>query len=96
MNEPDFQIRTQSDGILRLDQAVLIYRGASDRALATVHQVEAVDGKPVDDQHVEGEEGEREQRVGGQEQEPRDRVHHRGCRAHRTGRAMAALRAHLV
>ena len=47
MNEPDFQIRTQSDGILRLDQAVLIYRGASDRALATVHQVEAVDGKPV-------------------------------------------------
>ncbi len=31
----------------RLDQAVLIYKGASDSALATVHQVEDVDGEPV-------------------------------------------------
>ena len=47
MNEADFEIRTQSDGVLRLDQAVLIYRGASDRALATVHKIEEVDGEPV-------------------------------------------------
>jgi PRTRC genetic system protein B len=47
MNRPEFQIRTQSDGILRLDQAVLIYRGASDRALATVHPIEEIDGEPV-------------------------------------------------
>jgi PRTRC genetic system protein B len=47
MNQAEFQIRTQTDGILRLDAAVLIYRGASDSALATVHQVEEVDGEPV-------------------------------------------------
>lgn len=47
MNQAEFEIRTHGDGILRLDQAVLIYRGASDRALATVHPVEEVDGEPV-------------------------------------------------
>ena len=47
MNEADFEIRTQTDGVLRLDQAVLIYRGASDSALATVHKIEEVDGQPV-------------------------------------------------
>jgi PRTRC genetic system protein B len=47
MNQADFQVRTQSDGILRLDQAVLIYRGASANALAPVHQIEEVDGEPV-------------------------------------------------
>lgn len=47
MNQAEFRIRTQTDGILRLDQAVLIYRGASDTALATVHQVEQVDGEAV-------------------------------------------------
>lgn len=47
MNEADFEIRTQTDGILRLDQAVLIYRGASDSALATVHKIEEIDGEPV-------------------------------------------------
>ena len=47
MNQADFQVRTQSDGILRLDQAVLIYRGASATALATVHKIEDVDGEPV-------------------------------------------------
>lgn len=47
MNQAEFQIRTQTAGILRLDTAVLIYRGASDSALATVHRVEEVDGEPV-------------------------------------------------
>lgn len=47
MNQADFRIRTQTDGILRLSQAVLIYRGASESALATVHEVEEVDGNPV-------------------------------------------------
>lgn len=47
MNQAEFQIRTQTDGILRLDSAVLIYRGASDSALATVHQIELVGGEPV-------------------------------------------------
>lgn len=47
MNQAEFRIRTQTDGILRLAQAVLIYQGASDSALATVHQVEEVDGEPV-------------------------------------------------
>ena len=47
MNQAQFRIRTQTDGILRLAQAVLIYRGASDSALATVHEVEEVDGEPV-------------------------------------------------
>lgn len=47
MHQTEFRVRTQTDGILRLDQAVLIYKGASDSALATVHQVEDVDGEPV-------------------------------------------------
>ena len=47
MNQAEFRIRTKTDGILRLAQAVLIYRGASDSALATVHEVEQVDGEPV-------------------------------------------------
>ena len=33
MNQAEFRIRTKTDGILRLAQAVLIYRGASDSAL---------------------------------------------------------------
>ena len=47
MNQAEFRIRTQTDGILRLSQAVLIYCGASESALATVHEVEEVDGAPV-------------------------------------------------
>ncbi len=47
MNQAEFRIRTQTDGILRLEQAVLIYGGASDSALATVHDVEEVDGQAV-------------------------------------------------
>lgn len=47
MNQAEFRIRTRTDGILQLDQTVLIYRRASDSALATVHQVEEVDGEPV-------------------------------------------------
>jgi|SRR5471032_3208060 len=47
MNQAHFQIRTQTGGVLRLAQAVLIYRGASDSAFATVHDVKQVDGEPV-------------------------------------------------
>ncbi len=47
MNQADFRIRTQTDGILRLSQAVLIYQGASESALATVHDIEEVDGTPM-------------------------------------------------
>jgi PRTRC genetic system protein B len=47
MNHAEFSIRTQTDGILRLDRAVLIYHGASGSAFATVHEVEDVDGESV-------------------------------------------------
>lgn len=47
MNQADFSIHAPTDGVLKLDQAVLIYRGASGSALATVHEVEEVDGEPV-------------------------------------------------
>ncbi|MES2264285.1 MAG: PRTRC system protein B [Pseudomonadota bacterium] len=47
MNHAQFLIRTRTDGILRLAQAVLIYRGRSDSALATVHDVTEVEGEPV-------------------------------------------------
>lgn len=47
MNQAQFSIQTRTDGVLRLKQAILIYRGASDSALATVHAVEQVDGAPV-------------------------------------------------
>ncbi len=47
MNQAEFSIKTETDGILRLDRAVLIYHGASGSALATVHEVEDVDGEPV-------------------------------------------------
>lgn len=47
MNQADFSIHAPTDGVLKLDQAVLIYRGASGSALATVHEVENIDGEPV-------------------------------------------------
>lgn len=47
MNQADFSIHVPTDGVLKLDQAVLIYRGASGGALATLHQVEHIDGEPV-------------------------------------------------
>ena len=47
MNQAEFSIRTQTDGILRLDRAVLIYHGASGSAFATVHEVEDVGGESV-------------------------------------------------
>jgi PRTRC genetic system protein B len=47
MQQPAFKIRSQTGGTLRLTQAVLIYQGDHDSALATVHNVEDVDGQPV-------------------------------------------------
>ena len=47
MYQADFSIHVPTDGVLKLDQAVLIYRGASGGALATLHQVEHIDGEPV-------------------------------------------------
>jgi PRTRC genetic system protein B len=47
MNQADFSIHAPTDGVLTLDQAVLIYRGASGGALATVHEVEHIDGEPM-------------------------------------------------
>ena len=47
MNQPEFSIHAPTDGVLKLDQAVLIYRGASGGALATVHEIEHIDGEPV-------------------------------------------------
>jgi PRTRC genetic system protein B len=47
MNRAEFYIHAPTDGVLKLDQAVLIYRGAAGSALATVHAVEEVDGEPV-------------------------------------------------
>ena len=45
MNEAEFHIRTEQDGVLALQQAVLIYRGAQGSAFATVHDVEEVNGE---------------------------------------------------
>lgn len=45
MNQAEFHIRTEQDGVLALRQAVLIYRGAQGSAFATVHDIEEVDGE---------------------------------------------------
>ena len=47
MNEAEFHIHAPSDGVLALDAAVLIYRGASGSALATLHDVHHVEGEAV-------------------------------------------------
>jgi PRTRC genetic system protein B len=47
MNEAEFNLHVPSDGVLTLDAAVLIYRGASGSALATLHDVHQVDGEAV-------------------------------------------------
>jgi PRTRC genetic system protein B len=47
MHHAQFEIRTQTDGVLELQQAVLIYRGAQGTALATVHDIAFVDGEPT-------------------------------------------------
>ncbi|MCE4369731.1 PRTRC system protein B [Xanthomonas hortorum] len=48
MNQAQFSIRTPSgDSELTLAQAVLIYKGRSGSVLATLHDVEQVDGEPV-------------------------------------------------
>ncbi|KQP15166.1 PRTRC system protein B [Pseudorhodoferax sp. Leaf267] len=47
MPTAQFHIATPSDGALRLDSAVLVYRGASGTALATVHPVHRIDGASV-------------------------------------------------
>src|ERR1035437_9918397 len=45
MSQAEFQIRTQTDGVLNLQEAVLIYRGAQGTAFATVHEIAHVDGE---------------------------------------------------
>ena len=45
MKQAEFHIRTEHDGVLALAQAVLIYRGAQGSALATVHEVAAINGE---------------------------------------------------
>lgn len=47
MPAAQFHIVTPSDGTLRLDTAVLAYRGASGTALATLHPVHRVEGESV-------------------------------------------------
>ena len=47
MNQAEFHIRTEHDGVLTLQQAVLIYRGAQGSAFATVHDVEEVAGEEL-------------------------------------------------
>jgi PRTRC genetic system protein B len=47
MQEADFGIRTMTGGTMHLSQAVLIYESGGDKAFATVHNVEEVDGQPV-------------------------------------------------
>ncbi len=47
MNQADFQLRTQTDGVLHLQEAVLIYRGGQGAAFATVHDIAHVDGEPT-------------------------------------------------
>lgn len=47
MNQAEFHIRTETDGVLNLRQAVLIYRGAQGTAFATVHDIAHIDGEPT-------------------------------------------------
>jgi PRTRC genetic system protein B len=47
MNHAQFEIRTQTDGVLDLQEAVLIYRGGQGTALATVHEIAFVEGEPT-------------------------------------------------
>lgn len=47
MNQADFSIHAPTDGVLHLAQAVLVYRGTSGDALATVHEVEQINGEAV-------------------------------------------------
>jgi len=47
MNEAEFSIHAPSAGTVHLRRAVLIYDGQQGSALATVHDVEDVDGEPV-------------------------------------------------
>lgn len=47
MNAAEFSIHTPTESVLALDKAVLLYRGRSGGALATVHEVLNVDGAPV-------------------------------------------------
>jgi PRTRC genetic system protein B len=47
MNEVDFSIHAPTVGVLKLDRAVLIYRGSAGSALATIHAVHDLDGELV-------------------------------------------------
>lgn len=47
MNQAEFFIQAPSAGTVRLRRAVLIYDGQQGSALATVHDIEDVDGEPV-------------------------------------------------
>jgi len=47
MNQAEFFIRAPSAGTAHLRRAVLIYDGQQGGALATVHDIEDVDGEPV-------------------------------------------------
>ncbi|MCL4182089.1 MAG: PRTRC system protein B [Burkholderiaceae bacterium] len=47
MNEAQFRIHVPADGVLTLDRAVLVYRGGSCGALATLHEVHQIDGEAV-------------------------------------------------
>ncbi len=47
MNEAEFSIQSPTTGTVRLSQAVLIYDDDQGGALATVHEVEEVDGEPI-------------------------------------------------
>lgn len=47
MNEAEFLIRTPQDEAMTLDSAVLIYKGQKGGAMATVHEIENVDGEAV-------------------------------------------------
>lgn len=47
MTHATFAIQTQSDGVLQLSEAVLIYTGGQGSAFATVHAVAEVDGEPT-------------------------------------------------
>ena len=47
MNKAEFFIQAPSAGTVHLRRAVLIYDGQQGSALATVHDIEEVDGEPV-------------------------------------------------
>lgn len=47
MNEAEFFIQAPTTGTVHLRRAVLIYDGQQGSALATVHDIEEVDGEPV-------------------------------------------------